>query len=236
MEFPATSEQDKEMGKEITINPLFLRLFQAAPRKGDRRKFQIVEAAIECISTVGIEGTTLELIGKKVGLARRNVAYHFDGVPSIIKAAIQYVVATGQEIAIESLKDLTDWEDQLKAYIHSTFIWIESHPPHAAVMLALFYLSTHHESYRAMNSEIRSAGTGRIEAILLHGSKQGMKCNGIQAKVYATAIYSLLIGNAINFATTDAKESAKALSRETFVRARDLLPVAKKSRNFSNRR
>ena len=58
------------MNKSGKVDPLVFQLFEFTPRKGDLRKLEIVKAAMECICKEGIEHTSFDKIGARLGIGR----------------------------------------------------------------------------------------------------------------------------------------------------------------------
>ena len=75
-------------------------------RKGDKKKLEIVFAAIECISTIGYENITYEALAKKLDTRRAHIAYYFKNKEDIFKACIQFINHTKKEILDEHLAEV----------------------------------------------------------------------------------------------------------------------------------
>ena len=150
-------------------DPIFAALFERRLSKGDHKKFEIVETAIECLAKDGIENTTFDSIGAKLRIRRSHVVYYFPRMTDLIDAVIQYVAATAQSSTLERLEKAGDWRAQIQAYVEGPFEWCRRYPDHPKVLILFFHLCTHFPEYRTMNGRIRDAGYRRILAILEGG-------------------------------------------------------------------
>jgi AcrR family transcriptional regulator len=186
------------------MNPLYAQFLDFKPKKGDLKKIQILEAAIDCLTTLGIEKTTFESIGLKLGIGKAHVAYHFPEKEALIKACIQFTVATVQQITVKAVQTGDTPEQKLKNYIQALFDWIEKFPKQAKVFLLLYYYSATNKNYREMHNEIRILGLSRISAILKELKKQDL----------APLVQSILTGYAVDYLTTFPKNSLKKLKKQ----------------------
>src|SRR4051812_38892710 len=91
---------------------LLYRILDSKPKKSDERRIRILEAVIESIATQGIEETTFESIGKKVKMERAHVNYSFANREELIKGAVKYTVAMGQQRIIEQVAKTAHWKDR----------------------------------------------------------------------------------------------------------------------------
>jgi AcrR family transcriptional regulator len=73
-------------------------------KKGDRKKLEIIEAAIDCLATEGIDNTTFDSIAKRIDTRRAHVAYHFKDKHMIFEAAISYILITYEHTLQEFIK------------------------------------------------------------------------------------------------------------------------------------
>ena len=107
-------------------NPaLFRQVLPYKMRKGDLRKVEIIESAIKCIGSIGVENLTFEAVGKKTGIGKSHVLYHFPNLDELVCSAIQYVYAVGQGVVSEFIGLEKNKKNLLKAYIEGTFHWLK---------------------------------------------------------------------------------------------------------------
>ncbi len=58
-----------------------------------RAEAGMIEAAIELLNTVGIQGTTLVAIGEKAGYSRGLVTHHFGSKAGLFRAVLKRITA-----------------------------------------------------------------------------------------------------------------------------------------------
>ncbi len=147
------------------ISPaLYFQVFGLKPGRGEQRRLAIVEAFIDCLCTEGLDRTTFDSVGKKLGMTRTHVAYFFANRDELVFTAIRFVIATGQEVTVAHLEQAKSPQAQLKAAIEGPFVWLEKYPQHAAVMLMFYYLCSYEQKYRDLQTLIQQTGEARLLA------------------------------------------------------------------------
>lgn len=176
---------------------LYSQILEFRPRKADLRRMAILDAVIDCIAEKGILALTAQEVGRLAKMRRSHVTYYFPNQDTMVEAAIKFVVSTGQEITIAHVAAAKEPEAQLKAMVRATFTWFERHPKHAAVMLLLHYYGTCDKRYRKLNTQIRTAGENRLEAILR--GRPAKKAKGLpSARDLSVALRAFLAGSLNN--------------------------------------
>lgn len=192
--------------KTIYFNALGLK-----PSKGDLRRIALVEAAISCMATMGLEKTTYDAIGKKLGVRRSHVAYYYKDLNDLVKDAVRYIIATGAQITDSHLHKAGPGIKQIEGIVNGSFSWFKKHPDHVAVMLGLYYLAARDPQYKKLNTELRLGGTTRIsEALKVIAPKK----NSSWRQVTADAINSMIAGTLIELATTQSKVILEKRSKD----------------------
>jgi AcrR family transcriptional regulator len=180
----------------------FFQVFDMRPGKSEKRKIKIIEATIDSIAKVGFDGTTFDAIGKLVGMQRTHVNYYFSSRDELIKTAVRYAVALGQQITIGHVQKAKGWREQLKAVIEGPFEWMQRYPKHAPVMSVFYHLCSYDKDYRALQSLIRSGGEARLLACFdTHVERKLMTKK--RALEQARAIQAMMTGNLIYSFTSD---------------------------------
>ncbi len=207
--------------KELT-QALYSQFLKFKPNKGDMRRIAILESAIECIATIGVESSTLEAIGKKNKMTKAHVAYYYGDRKTIVEAAIKFVVATVQSFTVRHVKEAEDDTQRLTAFVNGTFDWIATYPKHSAVILLLYYYSSYDSFYRRLHSEIRNLGAERLEAVvlpLLPVSRAKL------APYLGKMIQSIMTGHILDHITTNSPLSLEQLRRKTVKEISELIQV-----------
>jgi len=200
---------------------LYARFLNFTPKKGDLRRIEIIEGAIDCIASIGIEDTSFESIGKKIKMIRAHVAYYYPDRDDIIEAAIKFVVSTVQNYTVEAVKAARTPRERLDGFVHGTFDWIKNHPEHASVILLLYYYSSYHKKFRKLHHEIRTLGVERIAAIVAEILPK-KKASVPQA---AKLVQSILTGHLVDFTTTESKLDIEEVRKKTLSEISSLMTL-----------
>ncbi|MCB0403642.1 MAG: TetR/AcrR family transcriptional regulator [Bdellovibrionales bacterium] len=184
----------------------FFRLFEVQPRKGDLRKLEIVLGAVRLIATRGADQVTLDSVGKGLGVRRSHVAYYFATREELIESVIQLIIATGQDILIETVKTARTPREGIEKHVEGHCEWLRKYPEHAAVMLMFYYQCTYDKKMRALNTEIRSKGQDRIVGMLDQFPKF-KKLKRLQKIKLAADYQNILTGHLIaHFSSAGSKD------------------------------
>jgi AcrR family transcriptional regulator len=206
---------------------LFQEVAQPELKKGDLRKLQILQAAIESLGKNGWAKTNYETVGQICGLKRPHVAYHYPEWDTLIQAAIKFCYATGRSIVAEYLRDAKGPHEQLAAYIEGTFAWLGSNPAHGGATTVLWHLAYFDKRYRLLNNQIKYAGVERVYGFLSGGKPVDTKSDLWNTSL---AIHGLLLGRCVEFLTNDGDLQWQGLSEQTFAQACALLPKGLKKK------
>lgn len=198
------------------LDPKMLSLFDFKLRKGDIKRIEIIQAAIECLATIGIDNTTYDAVAKKVGTTRAHIAYYFTDKDQIYMAAIKYILANFQQTILEHIseKNLTG-KELLEEYVEAVFLWAKKYPEQLTVMILLYYLCRFREDMVELNHHIRKGGYERVYYILT--TKMGKKLSEKKATTVARALINLISGSMIDATTTQSMslDEAKDLTIST---------------------
>lgn len=77
-------------------------------RKSALTRITILEAAIDCLESVGYARTTTQLIAQTAGISRGAMLHHYATKQDLIASVIDYTVYKRMEAFIERMGDLTD--------------------------------------------------------------------------------------------------------------------------------
>ncbi len=181
-----------------TVDPVMRTLFES-PSRGELQRVRIIETAIQCIASEGIDQTNIETIAKRMGTRRSHIAYYFKEADEIVQFSIQYIIRKATESVLQQVSRAGSPRQRLEAYMTANFDWGAQNEDFAAVMLLFYYYARIRPKYRAMQKQIMDTAIGRIAALLqplVPGSDpkvlHGMALN----------IYALIFGHIIALGTT----------------------------------
>jgi AcrR family transcriptional regulator len=148
------------------IDPILFQSFDLQLSKGDQRRFQIIEAAIECLGREGVQAANLEQVAKRLKTRRSHVTYYFKDWEDLLEAAIKYVIASAQRETIQKIGSASAPEQKILGMVEGAFVWAKKYPDQAAVYLYFHYACATEPRFRNLNAEIRGAGLRRLRALL----------------------------------------------------------------------
>src|SRR4051812_14616152 len=109
-------------------------IFGSKPRKGEKKKVQLTERAIEIIANEAIDALTYDRLGEKLGMTRSHVNYYFSSTLEILEACVRYGIIIGQNLTMKRLNAAKGWKQQLLAIADGAVDWIEAHPDQVRVL------------------------------------------------------------------------------------------------------
>ncbi len=197
--------------KDAKTDFLYQQALASSPSKSDQRRALILQAVVRLLATDGVDSLTFETVGKAAKMARSHVVYYFTSRDELVAAAIRFAAFSAAHIIDSHVVKDEPWKLAIRHYVEGNFDWIQRFPQHANVYTLLYYQACLHPQYRALNTEIRDAGTARISTILERGPARSKKA----IRVLAKAIQGLVTGNLIDVMTTNAKNLFEERRKET---------------------
>ncbi len=198
---------------EQDIDPRMLALFEFRARKGDFKKLEIIQAAIDCLAELGLENTTYEALALKLGTRRAHIAYHFSDKNQIFLSAVKYILGTYQQTVVDALSKVSGQNSArplLQAYIKAVFAWAKQNPSQLQCMLLLYYLTTIQNEYLELHNEVRAGGVERLA--YLYGLEFKDKLTSAELKLQAKSLQNLLSGSLMDAVTTQSTTLSQAES------------------------
>lgn len=195
-----------------SINPaLYAQFLNFKPRKSDLRRISILEAAIEALSEVGVEKTTLEEVGRRASMTKAHVAYYFKNREELVEATIRLAVTHAQTYTVKRVQENPKGQSLVAAIAQGTLDWFAKNPKHRAILLLLYYYASFEPKYRQLHDEIRRLGAERLDAIV---QKEFPKLPKPARWAFVKEVQSLLTGHLLEFATTTHDESTAKLEKK----------------------
>jgi len=100
-----------------------------------RRRRAILDAALECFSTVGYDQTTLADIRRRAGASTGSIYHHFGSKEQIAGSLYLDAVRATQDHGIAALLRTRSGRTGIHAQVHSYLDWVEAHPDRARFLL-----------------------------------------------------------------------------------------------------
>lgn len=175
--------------------------------KGQKTAQKIVEAAARCISTLGVEKTSVTNIAKEAELKRSLIAYHFPK-----KAEIFYKVIMNITKSIEEVREQTTLGTQGREKLEKTlmsyadFFYENSH--YFNCYLHFYYMASIDEKYRKLNDGItQNAYAIFKQAIGEMLTLEKISFDDKMVHNFTDLIYQQLLGVIMRFYTTNHNQS-----------------------------
>src|ERR671914_2892020 len=102
-----------------------------------RRREAILDAALECFSTLGYDRTTLADIRKRAGASTGSIYHHFKSKEQIAASLYLQGVVETQEAGLRALLRTKSGEAGVAAQVRSYIDWVVAHPDKARFLLTM---------------------------------------------------------------------------------------------------
>jgi AcrR family transcriptional regulator len=171
-------------------------LFPSSLQKGQRRKIEIVQAAIRHYARSGIEGATFERIARTCKIGRTLVLHYFKDREELFTFSMKFVRGTLHRMITERVAREANARAKLQAYVQANFAWGLEHPDHCKAWLLFFYRSATGKAHRQTHAELVDIGHERITALIELGVAEGVfRCPGpsLTAKMVQVLITGALV-------------------------------------------
>ncbi len=218
------------MAVQKGIDPIFLKLFPLTPRKGDLRKGEIIQAAIESIGKDGIENLSYESIGAKLNINRAHVAYYFKKKDEIVESAIKYITFVANELTVQEILKAKDDVSRIEGVVIAAFKWIEQNPNQGSTMLAFYHLCGHNKTFKKLHTQIRIAGAERLSSLLAKIAK-GASEEDIQLS--GETIQAIITNNILEYLTAEKTISYDKTLQRTLDQIHFIINLMKRNKKIN---
>jgi len=159
-----------------------------------RAEAGMIEAAIELLNTVGIQGTTLVAIGDKAGYSRGLVTHHFGSKAGLFRAVLKRITANWTADLQDALGNRTGIA-AIKAAIDAHLAHVLRHPEYIRAQNILWGAALDPSSeFKPNVAEFMRIQRESVAAWVLGGQEKGEILPEINPKRIAEQYYGGLIG------------------------------------------
>lgn len=139
----------------------------------EARRKQIIEAALQTIAEQGYTQASFAEIAKNLGITKGLIAYHFDGKHDLITSTI-HTILDRQGAYIKARVDAeTSGSAKLRAYITTSFAYIEQNRPHFVALVDLWGSFTSTEEKRQFSRTAYDPCRAHLMKIFRAGQERG---------------------------------------------------------------
>jgi AcrR family transcriptional regulator len=203
-------KEKKSRPTATAVDPILLKVMGTETTRSDQRKTEIIQAAIDCIATDGVENASYDAIGKRIGMGRAHVAYYFKDKGELIRTAIHYVLAKGQEFTVQKILGAQTTEERVRAFVEGAFDYAASDKSAMAVYMLYFYYCVVDQEYASEHAVARKMGADRISAVLASDPRVSAKFKPTEIARIGKTIQLLVTGGVIEFLTASEPRVASA--------------------------
>jgi len=159
-----------------------------------RAEAGMIEAAIELLNTVGIQGTTLVAIGEKAGYSRGLVTHHFGSKAGLFRAVLKRITANWTDDLVDSLQGRTGI-DAFTSAIDAHLAHVLRHPEYIRAQNILWGAALDPSSeFKPNVAEFMRIQRESVAAWVRGGQEKGEILPEINPKRIAEQYYGGLIG------------------------------------------
>lgn len=191
------------------IDSIYIKTFELQPGKGDRKRLEIIECSVECISKFGIDGAVFDRIAEKLGTRRSHIKYYFKDREQLLLSAVKYSVMTAQEITIALIDSYQKPESKVLGVVEAAFVWSRKFPDQARVLLLFYYQCAKFEVYKKLQNQIREAGVKRIEALIKTCDNAKLRKNSQEIAIKIQAITTGILLDSLTGVKTRGQDPLK---------------------------
>lgn len=203
------------MSKEsplIPADPIYSSIFPNKLRKGDRKKLEIVTAAIGLFAEKGVENTSYDDLAKALKTNRSHISYHFKEHQDLILSVIRHMMNSGHEFTFESLRKAQTARDQFVGYISAFCDFFAAHPEYVTTFLYFYYSAGLPGEIRDLQTQVRQQAYQRINALIRNLFFECNKLGPRDLDQMAFQVQALLLGGAVLNIATGAKVNVQETS------------------------
>ena len=107
------------------------------------RRQQLIDATIESVAELGLQGTTINSISKKAGLSSGIISHYFGGKQGLIEATVRYLLSNLKRELIKRVTATTTPEQRLMFIIEANFARLQLQSDTTKTWLSFWAQSMH---------------------------------------------------------------------------------------------
>jgi AcrR family transcriptional regulator len=134
--------------------------------KSQKTQAAIVQATVQCVADLGIEGITFDQIARASKKSRPLVMHYFKDRTALFEAVFKVIRHRFQNRVVESMAQAKTPQSQIDAYVHSCFKWVTEDEREAKAWLVFYLLCSKEAHYRKINTELVDVGWARMQTII----------------------------------------------------------------------
>jgi AcrR family transcriptional regulator len=139
------------------------------------RRAQLVRCAIEAIAELGLPRASLAEIGRRAGITKAAIFYHFANRDELIREVLVSAVTEGAEFLAARVREQPTPADELRAYIEANVEYIATHRDavKALVTIAMNFTDENGRSHLLPDATVYGESLAPLRDILGRGQEAG---------------------------------------------------------------
>lgn len=139
------------------------------------RRAQLVRCAIEAIAELGLPKSSLAEIGRRAGITKATIFYHFASRDDLIREVLATVLTEGATFMAERVREQPDPAGELRAYLTANIEYIATHRDEVKVLVAIAMNFTDDDGRTKLqhDASVYGASLAPVRDILARGQAQG---------------------------------------------------------------
>lgn len=150
------------------------------------RQQEIIEASLDLISTIGIQGFTIKNLSKKIGITEPAIYRHYENKISILLAILDYFKARSELLFVKQVNDSDSSLDRIEKIFQGHFNAFEKTPSLVNVIFSE-EIFRNEPILQEKITDIMDRNSGVIKAIVAEGQAKGEIKSEVESK-YLTLI------------------------------------------------
>ncbi|OJH42154.1 TetR/AcrR family transcriptional regulator [Cystobacter ferrugineus] len=179
----------------------------------EARRAQIVQCAIDIISTHGYAQASLALIAERAGISKGVISYHFAGKDELIAQVYTEVMTLAAKAVLPRVEQQPGASDKLRVYIEGSIAFIGTHGPHSIALLEIWNGLRTPQGKPVFDARSYEPGLDFLQNIFRQGQAEG-EFRRFSPRHMAVAVRSAIDGVLVQRITYGDKVDLEESSRE----------------------
>ncbi|WP_158501825.1 TetR/AcrR family transcriptional regulator [Vitiosangium sp. GDMCC 1.1324] len=179
----------------------------------EARRAQIVQCAIETISTHGYAQTSLALIAERAGISKGVISYHFAGKEELITQVFTEVMTLAAKSVLPLVEKQPKASGKLRVYIEGSIAFIGTHGPHSIALLEIWNGLRTAQGRPVFDATSYEPGLDFLQSIFRQGQTEG-EFRRFSPRIMAVTVRSAIDGVLVQRITYGDKVDLEESSRE----------------------
>ena len=134
------------------------------------RRQQLIDATIESVAELGLQGTTINSISKKAGLSSGIISHYFGGKQGLIEATVRYLLSSLKSALLNRVTQQTSPEQRLMFIVEANFSRTQQQSNNTKTWLSFWA----HSMHDAQLHRLQNVNSKRLFSNLLSSFKKVM--------------------------------------------------------------